>query len=51
MMDVIASEAKQSIHFKHEIATATLGGLAMTIPQIICDGAVVYCLLLTIAVL
>jgi hypothetical protein len=37
MMGVIASEAKQSLHFKHEIATACYAGLAMTNPQIMCD--------------
>jgi hypothetical protein len=39
MMGVIASEAKQSLHFKHEIATACYAGLAMTIPQIMYDEA------------
>jgi hypothetical protein len=35
MMSVIASEAKQSLHYKVEIATArqTTPGLAMTVPQ------------------
>jgi hypothetical protein len=35
MIGVIASEAKQSLHFKHEIATACFAGLAMTTTQII----------------
>jgi hypothetical protein len=32
MLDVIASEAKQSLRFKTEIATACFAGLAMTNP-------------------
>jgi hypothetical protein len=34
---VIASEAKQSLRFKYEIATACFAGLAMTSPQIMRD--------------
>jgi len=33
-MGVIASEAKQSLPFRNEIATACKAGLAMTTPQI-----------------
>jgi hypothetical protein len=36
-MDVIASEAKQSLLFNREIATAYKAGLAMTTPEIACD--------------
>jgi hypothetical protein len=36
-MDVIASEAKQSLPFHNEIATACKAGLAMTTPQIAGD--------------
>ena len=39
MMGVIASEAKQYLHFKHEIATACFAGLAMTTTRIMCDEA------------
>jgi len=38
-MDVIASEAKQSLPFHNEIATACKAGLAMTTPQIASDRA------------
>jgi len=38
-MDVIASEAKQSLPFYNEIATACKAGLAMTTPQIASDRA------------
>jgi len=40
-MDVIASEAKQSLRFHNEIATACKAGLAMTIPQITSDRTAV----------
>jgi len=39
-MDVIASEAKQSLLFHNEIATACKAGLAMTAPQIAGDETV-----------
>jgi hypothetical protein len=38
-MDVIASEAKQSLPFHNEIAPACNAGLAMTISQITGDRA------------
>ena len=43
-MDVIASEAKQSLVFHSGIATACKAGLAMTTPQIAGDGTVGSCL-------